>query len=410
MFSPGNVERLKKVTSRSFKPNPKRQAILVGLALLGLGFGYGLGFVFKRPPAPQPNPPVAMAKPTPPPASAPNRPVAAKKKSPAPTLGPPLLPEPHAEARDLRPYEEALPDNVVETIKTAPPRPAEPLNPPPTHPVAAAKPPQPMAEPQLATAPTETTIERQAETEPPPWRRYALAVAADGRPMIALIFDDLGVDKSRTRRTIALHGPLTLSFLAYATGLDDLGKQGRRAGHEIFLHVPMEPSGGDIDPGPNVLLTNQPRPELLSSFRWNLDQMTGYVGVNNHMGSRFTENLEGMTLVMDELKARGLAFLDSVTSSHSVGRQAATAAGVPFISRNIFLDHDEAPEKIRQRLHEVERLAKQQGHAIAIGHPRETTLQAVEPWLAEIAGRGFQLVPASTLIRQTIKPLADAAR
>ncbi len=389
------------MTLRSFKPNPKRQVILIGLALLGLGFGYGLGFVFKRPSIQPTKPQVAVAKPAALPVTAPERPLVPTKKhaTPTPTPSPPLLPETHPEARDLRAYEEALPDNIVETIKSESPSTGNPIKPPPPEPPAqktttVEKPP----EPQLATAPSETTIDDK--TEVPTWRRNALSVAADGGPMIAVVFDDLGVDKSRTRRTIALHGPLTLSFLAYATNLKGLTELGRAAGHEIFLHVPMEPSSRDIDPGPNVLLTNQPRRELLTNFRWNLNQMDGYVGINNHMGSRFTENLEGMTVVMGELKKRGLAFLDSVTSSHSVGRRAATAVGVPFITRNIFIDHDEAPEKIQERLHEVERLAKRQGHAIAIGHPRETTLQAVEPWLAEVTKRGFQLVPASTLIRR----------
>jgi len=361
------------VTLQEFKPNPKRQTIFVGLALIGLGFGYGLGFFFKHPPVSPPKPPIAVVK-----------------LSALPTLKLKPEPEPQPKTQNIRPYEEALPDNVIETIQTEPPSPIKPIKWPSS---------EPNANTSVIAKPSEP-ISNQKQLIAPTWQRNALSVAADGRPMIALIFDDLGVDKSRTRRIIALSGPLTLSFLAYSTGLEDLSKQGHDAGHEIFLHVPMEPSSSHVDPGPNVLLTNQPRPELLTIFRWNLDRMDGYVGINNHMGSQFTENFEGMSIIMGELKVRGLAFLDSLTSSHSVGRRAAAAAGVPFITRNVFIDHDEAPEKIKQRLRDVERLAEQQGHAIAIGHPREATLKAVKPWLIGITKRGFQLVPASTLIRR----------
>jgi polysaccharide deacetylase 2 family uncharacterized protein YibQ len=118
------------------------------------------------------------------------------------------------------------------------------------------------------------------------------------------------------------------------------------------------------------------------------------------MGSRFTANLEGIRLVMEELKKRDLMFLDSITSVRSVAQRAAREAGVPFIGRNIFIDHlDETPEIIK-RLAEVERLARKSGYAVAIGHPREKTLRVIGPWLDTIESKGFRLVPLSALIKK----------
>ncbi len=145
------------------------------------------------------------------------------------------------------------------------------------------------------------------------------------------------------------------------------------AGHELLLHIPMEPGSLDVDPGPNVLLTGIPRQELLTSLKWNLDQFSGYVGVNNHMGSRFTADLAGMVAVMEELKKRKLFFLDSITAGNSVARKAARKVGLPFAGRNVFLDHADDVVEITKRLVEVERLAKRTGLAIAIGHPLGAT-------------------------------------
>ncbi|MCH7937292.1 MAG: divergent polysaccharide deacetylase family protein [Proteobacteria bacterium] len=143
---------------------------------------------------------------------------------------------------------------------------------------------------------------------------------------------------------------------------------------------------------------------MLTSLQWNLDQFTGYAGVNNHMGSRFTADMPGMVAVMEELKKRKLFFLDSITAGNSVARKAARKVGLPFAGRNVFLDHADDVEGITKRLAEVEKLAKRTGGAIAIGHPREATLKALVPWLKDIEKRGFKLVPLSSMVKPRRSP------
>lgn len=247
---------------------------------------------------------------------------------------------------------------------------------------------------------------------PPAWQRHAVPVAASGaRPMIAVVLDDLGLNRRGTRRAIALPGPLTLSFMTYAEALEDMTAAARKAGHELMLHVPMEPQGRGYDPGPNVLKDSLSPAELRARLDWGLARFDGFVGVNNHMGSRFSASAEGMSVVMRTLRARGLLFLDSVTSPASVGAAVATRFGVPFARRDIFLDNawdDRAA--IARQLARAERLARARGYAVAIGHPHRATLDVLESWLPEARRRGIELVPISAIVRQRFGIARHAAR
>ena len=244
------------------------------------------------------------------------------------------------------------------------------------------------------------TLQANSAGSLPPWLRNAVPFELDDtKAKIVIVMDDLGLNKRRARRTVALPGPLTLSYMAYAEDLDRQIQHARAAGHEMMLHIPMEPRSATIDPGPNVLLSGLPREELLKSIYWNLDQTDKVVGINNHIGSRFTSDLEGMRTVTEVLNERGLLFLDSVTSSSSVAHVAAEGAGIPFAVRNVFLDHDDDLASIKRQLRATESVAKRTGVAIAIGHPRDKTLEALSEWLPTLSERGFQLVPISAVVK-----------
>ena len=228
----------------------------------------------------------------------------------------------------------------------------------------------------------------------------SLKYNAKSKSKIAIVFDDLGIDIHRSARAIKLKSPLTLSFITYAPKLKNQTNKARNAGHELWMHMPMEPQNQSIDPGPNVLLTGLPKEELLAAINWNLKQFNNYVGINNHMGSRFTSDLESVRIFMKELKKRNLMFLDSRTSNQSVAQRAAIEAKVPFIVRNIFIDHLDETSEIRKSLVQIERLAEKNGYAVAIAHPRDKTLKEVEKWLNTLEEKGLQLVPLSKLINR----------
>ncbi|MSO85776.1 MAG: divergent polysaccharide deacetylase family protein [Rhodospirillales bacterium] len=194
-------------------------------------------------------------------------------------------------------------------------------------------------------------------------------------------------------------GPLTLSFLTYANDLPEQTRDARANGHELMLHVAMEPNDKSVDPGPNVLLVGQDANEIRKSLEWGLARFEGYVGVNNHMGSRFTRDPAGMTVVMEELARRGLLFLDSRTSGKTVAAALAARHRVPFEERNVFLDAEDRPGEAEARLKELEVLARRHGHAIAIGHPKEKTLAALAAWLPSLASKNLVLSPLSAVVR-----------
>lgn len=237
----------------------------------------------------------------------------------------------------------------------------------------------------------------------PAWRRYAaLAPSAGGKPRIVVVLDDMGLSEYRSDRAVALPRPVTMAILPYGPEPHVLVSRARAAGHEVIVHLPMEPSNSGKDPGPHALVTGLSMPELDRRIRHNLDRMSGYVGVNNHMGSRFTASERDMDRLMAILKARGLLFLDSLTTGRSVGRHLAEKYGVPAASRDIFLDNSRSARAIARQLAKVEQQAREHGHAIAIGHPYPETLDALSQWLPQLKAKGFELVPISAIVRDRL--------
>lgn len=126
----------------------------------------------------------------------------------------------------------------------------------------------------------------------------------------------------------------------------------------------------------------------------------GYVGLNNHMGSRLTKDKHAMQRVMAKLKERGLLFVDSKTIGSSVASQSAAEAGLKYGDRDVFLDHQDTPEFVHAALRQTERVASKKGYAIAIGHPKDSTINALKEWLPGLKARGFELVPVSAVVHK----------
>ena len=217
------------------------------------------------------------------------------------------------------------------------------------------------------------------------------------RPALTVIIDDLGLNGPATRRTIRLPGPLTLAFLPYGEGTPELAREAKASGHEVFLHLAMEPLGNE-DPGPMALLSGLGSEELRRRLHWALGRVPGASGVNNHMGSRLTADPRAMAVVMDELGRLGLPFVDSMTTGASVAARVALEAGVPTTARDLFLDNDPVPAAILAQLERAERLARRTGSAVAIGHPYPATLQVLADWLPQAVARGLVLVPVTAMI------------
>jgi polysaccharide deacetylase 2 family uncharacterized protein YibQ len=162
----------------------------------------------------------------------------------------------------------------------------------------------------------------------------------------------------------------------------------------------MEAINRDADPGKNALLVGLSPEEIRQRLDWDLAQFEGYVGINNHMGSRFTQDAAGMQQVLETLKSRGLLFLDSRTIASSVGDTLAGRLGVTHLKRDVFLDDVIDEADIRKELTRAEAIAKKQGFAIAIGHPHPDTVAALKQWIPEAKARGFVLVPITAIAKK----------
>ncbi len=234
---------------------------------------------------------------------------------------------------------------------------------------------------------------------PKPRHRYTMKNPNPNAPArIAIIIDDMGMNRPLSHKMAAVDFPLTLAYLPYAEGLSEMTAAARKHGHELMIHMPMEAMDKSQNTGPIAIKNQMSREDVQGMLGQAFGSFDGYVGLNNHMGSRVTQNSEIMGWVMDELGERGLFYVDSKTISSSVGADMARVEGIDYAVRDVFLDHEESDEFVRSALEKTEAVALQKGYAIAIGHPKDVTLRGLQEWLPTLKARGFEVVPVSELL------------
>lgn len=245
--------------------------------------------------------------------------------------------------------------------------------------------------------------EELVSEEPQPEETKYMAPLEGPRPKIAVIIDDIGMSAKGSQRAIDLPAGVTLAFLPYAPATPTLAQQAQAAGHELMVHVPMEAMSATVSLGGMGLTTGMSDEDFEARLTEILMSFDGYSGINNHMGSKLTQDHAAMAKVMARLKQEGLYFIDSKTIGTSVGAFEAAQAGIPYNSRDVFLDHEETTAFVNKALRKTEKLALEKGYAIAIGHPKDVTLRALESWTRDVQSRGFDLVPASSVLNRPEK-------
>jgi polysaccharide deacetylase 2 family uncharacterized protein YibQ len=226
-----------------------------------------------------------------------------------------------------------------------------------------------------------------------PARAYARPFTPNGRPRIALVIGGLGLNAKATRQAIAdLPPEVTLSFVPYADGLQGWIDMARAAGHEVLLETPMEPKDyPENDPGPYTLMADQSAPETVHRLEWLLSRATGYYGVTNYLGSKFTASAPAMATFAGALRSRGLAFVDD-------GAAAGVGGGIPRASASRIIDEQLAPASIDQQLAALEAQASKGGWALGSGFAYPVTLEQAAKWAGTLAAHGYQLAPASAVM------------
>jgi hypothetical protein len=200
-------------------------------------------------------------------------------------------------------------------------------------------------------------------------------------PKLAVVIDDVGENYGLLRGLAALDIPLSFAVWPNASHTRECVDLITKTHHDLLIHFPMEPMGyPTVKPGDDALFVSMSDDEVRQRIGDNLGRIPEAIGVNNHMGSRFTANARGMRAALTEFRRHGLFFLDSLTSGKSVGRATAKDVGIPFYERDTFLDNVKDVNAIVLQLRKTERVAKRKGWAIAIGHPYRETLAALKQW------------------------------
>ncbi len=256
--------------------------------------------------------------------------------------------------------------------------------------------------PDAATVTLTVTRARRPPPEPPGPPSLQVPPSSrstrPARPRVAIVIDDLGINRELSLRAVGLAGPVTVAVIPLLPLSTEIARAaaGKK---EILIHVPMEPKNPEKNPGPGVLTQTMARDDIVRVLRDELASVPGAVGINNHMGSLLTTDARAMDDILAWVSAENLLFLDSMTDPESIGTSRARRIGLRPLRRDVFLDNVDEPEAIRKQFEELLDFARRHGSAIGIAHPRANTLAILESELPRLTGQGIELVPVSRMVR-----------
>ncbi len=249
------------------------------------------------------------------------------------------------------------------------------------------------------------TLPRIAKNGKKPWVVYARPVGqrimASDTPRIAIVLGGMGLNKKLTGQAIKeLPGEITLAFAPYGKGLQRQINNARRAGHEVMLQLPMEPFGYPaVDPGPRTLLVSDPADTTLNNLKWHMSRFSGYIGIINYMGARFTSQGDGIGHVLGDIKRRGLVYLDDGTSKRSIVPSLGQVVNAPVQAGDMIIDGEVSYNAISAALAKLEQRAASEGFVIGIGSGLAPTIDALTSWARDLEARSIILVPVSAAYR-----------
>ena len=222
----------------------------------------------------------------------------------------------------------------------------------------------------------------------------------DKRPRIAIVITGLGPSPQIVHAAIDHLPPeISLAFLPFAADTDSLAEQARVAGHEILLDIPMEPSSyPDDDPGPQSLMTANSDAENLKRLDWNLARASGYVGVVNFMGSRFTTAEVKLAPVLTVLHDKGLLVVDTRANPLTAVPGLARELKVPYAVADLDIDAMASRDAIDQNLAKLEDIARKDGKAVGVAGVYPVTFERLAEWARSLPSKGIALAPISATV------------
>lgn len=217
---------------------------------------------------------------------------------------------------------------------------------------------------------------------------------------IVIVIDDFGnAFNDEVKRFLALRPRVSVAVMPGLKYSQQIAEQATENKLDVLIHMPMEPLTSDFESDDSMLLDGMSAEEIIRRTTEAIGELPQAKGMNNHMGSKFTAEKEGMLPLMQTLGEHDLFFLDSMTNPASVGCAVATDAQVPCVQNNIFLDAREDAPFIRDQVLALAERAWRKGSAVGIGHPKPETLQVLEQELPILEKRGFRFLKISQFVK-----------
>ena len=234
-----------------------------------------------------------------------------------------------------------------------------------------------------------------------PWLEYSRGFKrADRKPRIALIVTNLGLSATYTKAALKLlPEDITLSFSHVAPRLKSWIREARQKGHEVLMDIPMEPLGfPKNDPGRATLLTSSNEVENLNRLEHVMKKAGGYVGLLGTLGTKFMLHSETFLPILKTIKQRGLIYVDSRSTSRSLGPELASSIQLPRAFNNIFIDKEPSNQKIKDKLDELEKIALKKRFAVGIAQPFPLTIEILSQWAEKLKAKQISLAPITAVV------------
>lgn len=218
-------------------------------------------------------------------------------------------------------------------------------------------------------------------------------------PSIAIVLTEVGLMPSLTEKALYMPSPLTFAFLPYEAGLQKTIDAFLEKQHEVLIMIPMEPLFyPDDDPGPGTLLSGLPSKENIERLRSHVKGLTGYKGLMNYMGSRFTVSEKDYEPVLQEMKSFCEYFFDANSAPKCLTEELAGRIRFSYVSTKVSLDHSLSPEAVQEALSALEEAALKNGYAIAYSKAYPFILEEIAAWAPTLSEKNIRLVPLSDLL------------
>ena len=233
-----------------------------------------------------------------------------------------------------------------------------------------------------------------------------------GAPQLVLVVGGMGLNAASTQNAAdRLPGAVTLAFAPYGVDLDKQVTKAREAGHEILLQLPMESFGGPREmPGPHSLTTDAKADVLKDNLHWLMSRFTGYVGVSNFLGAKFTANEQALSQIFHETAQRGLLYFDDRSSPRTLAPSLAPRLNIAFAGADLVIDANPDPEAISAALVRLEALARQKGLAIGFANGLPAGVEPIANFAKSLTGRGIILTPLSASLGKGQAPVARLSK